>query len=132
MSATGRVEIFLDADQGVDLALCRRISRGLEEKLDETQLLGEKYTLEISSPGPSRPLTNPRQFPKHLGRTLEVQTEDAETTITGTLAEVTDERLVLTEQVVRRDEKNKKIKEELRHEIPFANLRGATVQFSFK
>ncbi len=130
MSATGRVELFLDADTGVDLDLCRRVSRALEERLDETQLLGETYTLEISSPGPSRPLTLPRQFPKHIGRTLEVRLVDGDP-VTGVLAEATPDHLVLTEQVVRR-ENNKKIKEELRHEVPFANLAGATVQFSFK
>ncbi len=131
VGVTGRVEIFLDADAGVDLALCRRVSRALEEKMDESQILGEKYTLEISSPGPSRPMTLARQFPKHVGRTLDVQMED-ELTVTGVLTEVDDDGFVLTEQVVRRDEHNKKIKAELRHEIPFGSFRGATVQFSFK
>lgn len=127
----GRVELFLDADTGVDLELCRRVSRALEERLDETQLLGEKYTLEVSSPGPKRPLTAPRQFPKHVGRELTVAIDD-ERAVTGTLEAVTDAGLTLTEEVVRRDERNKRIKETLRHEIPFGGFRGATVHFSFK
>ncbi len=131
ITASGRVEVFLDGDSGIDLELCRRISRALEEKIDESQLLGEKYTLEISSPGAKRPLTLPRQFNKHIGRTLDVVI-DAETTRTGQLAAVTDTGITLTEEVVRRDDKNKKIKETLSHDIPFGSFRGATVQFSFK
>ena len=127
----GRIEVFLDGDAGVDLGMCQRVSRALEAKLDESQLLGERYTLEISSPGAKRPMTLPRQFNKHVGRTLEVVI-DEEAKVSGQLTEVSDTGITLTEEVVRRDERNKKIKETLTHQIAFGSFRGATVQVSFK
>lgn len=126
----GRVEVYLDADAGVDLATCQRVSRGLEAHLDETRLLGERYTLEVSSPGPKHPMTQPRQFPKHIGRTLDVTLADG-ATVSGVLAEVTDAGLVLTEEVVVRVN-NKRTKRERRHEVAFGALRGALVRFAFK
>ena len=127
----GRVEVFIDSDTAVDFALCRRISRHLEAHLDETQLLGERYTLEVSSPGAARPLTLPRQFGKHLGRGLEVRVDD-DTTVSGELVAVSDEGLTLREERVTRNEKNKRIKEEVTHHLPFGEFRGATVQLRFK
>ncbi|HEV7918295.1 MAG TPA: ribosome maturation factor RimP, partial [Solirubrobacterales bacterium] len=44
------VRLFIDHPDGVDLALCERVTRQLRG-------LREKYSLEVSSPGPKRPLT---------------------------------------------------------------------------
>jgi len=129
--ANGRIEVFLDSDEAVDFALCRRVSRHLEAHLDETQILGERYTLEVSSPGASRPLTLPRQFHKHIGRTLEVQLNTDER-VQGELVSIDDEGLTLREEVVTRNEKNKRVKETLTHQVAFGEFRGATVQISFK
>jgi len=127
----GRIEVFIDSDTAVDFALCRKVSRHLEAHLDETQILGERYTLEVSSPGARRPLTLPRQFGKHMGRHLEVRVDD-DTTVTGELTAVTDSGLTLREEVVTRNEKNKRVKQEVIHELPFGDFRGATVQLRFK
>ena len=127
----GRVEVFVDSDTAVDFALCRRISRHLEAHLDEGGLLGERYTLEVSSPGTSRPLTLPRQFGKHVGRELAVKVDD-DTVVTGELTAVGDGGLTLTEERVVRDERNKRKKETVVHELPFGTFRAATVQLKFK
>ncbi len=127
----GRIEVFIDSDVAVDFDLCRTISRHLESHLDESQILGERYTLEVSSPGARRPLTMPRQFPKHIGRTLDVRINE-ETTLSGQLKQVTSQGLVLEEEVVKRNEKNKRVKEQVTHEVAFGEFRGATVQISFK
>ena len=37
--------------QGVTAGDCARVSRAIEEKLDANGMLGEFYTLEVSSPG---------------------------------------------------------------------------------
>ena len=129
--ANNRVEVYVDSDESVSFALCRRISRHLEEKLDETLILGEKYTLEVSSPGTSRPLVNPRQYPKHVGRTLKVKTAE-DTTVEGELTSVTDEGIVLKEERVERNEKNKRVKVEYLHELPFGEFSDAKVQLSFR
>ncbi len=60
-----KFEVFLDGDDGVTLAKCRKISRLLEEKLEASESVPEKYVLEVSSPGAARPLTKWRQYRKH-------------------------------------------------------------------
>jgi ribosome maturation factor RimP len=94
ISPARKVEIFLDGDQGLDLGVCRQFSRYLEEKLDATGLLGDDYTLEVSSPGATRPLKLPRQYPKHIGRTLQLELTD-ESQLEGILREVLDEGILL-------------------------------------
>jgi ribosome maturation factor RimP len=130
VAPNNKVEVFIDSDERVDFDLCRRVSRHLEEHLDETLLLGERYTLEVSSPGTARPLTNPRQFAKHVGRTLIVNLNEGDP-VEGTLTEVTSDGLKLEEQVLRR-EKKKKIKELVTHQIAFGSFSGAKVKLSFK
>jgi len=130
MAGSTKVEVFIDSDERVDFTLCRKLSRHIEEQLDTTLLLGERYTLEVSSPGTTRPLTNPRQFTKHIGRTLTVKIDD-ENAVQGELTAVTDEGLTLEEVVVRK-EKKKKIKELVTHQVAFGTFEGATVKLSFK
>ncbi|NJR72359.1 MAG: hypothetical protein HC782_04915 [Gammaproteobacteria bacterium] len=80
------IEIVLDADEGLDLGKCQRISRHVENWIDGYVAagnkieLGDDYTIEVTSPGVARSLALPRQFPKHIGRTLEVvDTEGGQT-----------------------------------------------------
>lgn len=41
---------------------CERMSRSLETELDAINLIGDTYTLEVSSPGIARQLTTDREF----------------------------------------------------------------------
>lgn len=54
--------------QGVTLDDCATVSRALEPMLDAHDDLGEKYVLEVSSPGVERPLVKPRDFERFAGR----------------------------------------------------------------
>ena len=90
ISAKQKVEVFIDSDIGIDFDICRIISRYLEGLLDENKWLGETYTLEVSSPGVSRPLVLPRQFKKHTGRKLVLTLED-NSQVTGIMKEVDEE-----------------------------------------
>ena len=125
-----QVDVYLDSDTGISFDKCRMVSRHLEEYLDEARPLGERYTLSVSSPGATKPLQLPRQYPKHQGRTLKVTTTDDEK-LEGELAEVTDEHIVLTYVEVTR-EKKKKIKTQIRRELPYADIREAKVKLRFK
>jgi ribosome maturation factor RimP len=64
-----KVRLFVDHPGGVDLALCERVTDHLRE------LLGS-YALEVSSPGPERPLTKPEHFRRYVGRRARVRTRD--------------------------------------------------------
>jgi ribosome maturation factor RimP len=124
-----KVEVFLDSDEGITFEKCRLISRYLEEHIDEAGWLGEKYTLEVSSPGATRPLELPRQFPKHIGRKLKVDLHSGEI-VKGKLTQAGEEAIVLeVSRTEKAGKKKKKIVED--HEIAFENIKQAIVQLSF-
>ena len=73
-----KLQIFLDSDSNMDFAKCRKISRYLEEHIDENQWLGEKYILEVSSPGVGKPLMVPQQYALSVGRSVKITMLDGE------------------------------------------------------
>jgi ribosome maturation factor RimP len=60
------LRIFIDHPEGVTLALCERVTHALGD-------LRESYSLEVSSPGPKRPLTKPEHFQRFVGRRARVR-----------------------------------------------------------
>ena len=72
LHTNNKLEVFIDSDSSLPLSKCQQISRYLESYIDTHQWLGEKYILEVSSPGISRPLTLVRQYKKNIGRKLAV------------------------------------------------------------
>jgi ribosome maturation factor RimP len=119
-----KIVVFIDSDEGVSLDACTKISRILEAFLDEEPSLGGIYELEVSSPGVSRPLKFPRQYPKHTGRTLRVTLESGDI-VEGLLKETMPESITL--EVRQKDKKNKTAIQE----IPFAAIREAYVVVRF-
>lgn len=53
--------------EGVTVDDCARVSRALEEYMDEREF-GGSYVLEVSSPGLERPLVKRRDFERFAGR----------------------------------------------------------------
>ncbi|HEY6275752.1 MAG TPA: ribosome maturation factor RimP [Streptosporangiaceae bacterium] len=76
ISAAGRrrlLRVYVDADGGLGLDKMALISRELSARLDATGAMGEApYTLEVSSPGVDRPLTQPRHWRRAAGRLVQV------------------------------------------------------------
>jgi ribosome maturation factor RimP len=64
------LRIFLDREGGVDLDLCARVTRHLRDLLRE-------YNVEVSSPGPERPLTKLDHYRRFMGRRVRVRTLEA-------------------------------------------------------
>lgn len=124
-----KLEIFIDADSNIDFTKCRKISRYLEEHIDENQWMGEKYILEVSSPGASRPLKFPRQYKKNIGRDIEILTTDDEK-LSGKIIE-TDETGIVIEYKVRIKEGKKKRTEIVKQAIEFEKIKKAKIRFSF-
>jgi ribosome maturation factor RimP len=77
MSVAGRrrlLRIVVDSDHGVSLDDAADISREISAVLDAASVLGEvPYTLEVSSPGVDRPLTEPRHWRRARGRLVTVK-----------------------------------------------------------
>jgi ribosome maturation factor RimP len=104
-------------------------TRHISEKIDEedSDLSEDAFTFEISSPGAERPLTNRKQYTKHVGRSFEFQL--AEKLLSGKLLEIKEgDVFVITETV---KEKGKKAIE-VTHEVPFSLIQSATIIISFK
>jgi hypothetical protein len=101
----------------------------LEGLLDENKWLGETYTLEVSSPGVSRPLVLPRQFKKHLGRKLVLTLED-NSQVTGIMKEVDEEGVLIVweEKIL---EGKKKINTQFEKRCSFNTIKNALVKVSF-
>jgi ribosome maturation factor RimP len=63
------LRIVVDADGGVSLDDIAEVSREVSARLDAKNLMGDApYTLEVSSPGVDRPLTQPRHWRRAMGR----------------------------------------------------------------
>jgi ribosome maturation factor RimP len=81
VSAAGRrrlLRVVVDSDRGVSLDDAATISRKLSAALDAAPVMGDfPYTLEVSSPGVDRPLTDPRHWRRAVGRLVQVTAADA-------------------------------------------------------
>lgn len=124
------IKVYLDGDEGISFGTCKKISRYLEEYLDERPDLDGKYTLEVSSPGTSNPLILQRQFPKHIGREFKIETLDGmkfKGTLTG--VEGDDFTFEVTEKVKEGKKKKTIIKEE---KIEFGTIKEALISIKFK
>jgi ribosome maturation factor RimP len=87
----GKVKLVIDKPGGVDLAVCERVTTHLRDLLTE-------YGLEVSSPGPERPLTKPDHFRRYVGRRARVRTRDdhgGRKSFTGELVGATDDAVTV-------------------------------------
>ena len=62
-----RLSVYIDHPQGVDHALCSRVTAVLRGYLD-------RYTLDVSSPGLERPLRTQAHFARQVGRRVSLRT----------------------------------------------------------
>ena len=67
LSGNDRFTVFVDHAEGVDHALCVRVTDVLRDYLRE-------YAVEVSSPGLERPLRKPEHFRNAVGRTVTLRT----------------------------------------------------------
>src|ERR1700751_3034989 len=81
VTAAGRrrlLRVVVDSDQGVSLDDAATISRELSAALDTVAVMGDfPYTLEVSSPGVDRPLTDQRHWRRAVGRLVQVAVTDS-------------------------------------------------------
>ena len=87
----GIIRLFIDRQNGVDLALCESVTNELRDLLTE-------YSLEVSSPGPERPLTKPDHFRRFVGRRARVRTREehgGRKSFTGELVGASDDEVTV-------------------------------------
>ena len=86
-----RLRLFIDHPDGVNLELCERVTSHLRDLLVD-------YGLEVSSPGPERPLSKPDHFRRFLGRRARVrlrEPRDGHKSFTGELVGASDEEVTM-------------------------------------
>lgn len=67
------VRVMVDKDGGVTLDEISEATRSVSAHLDDHDVLDEQpYTLEVTSPGTDRPLTQPRHWSRNVGRLVKV------------------------------------------------------------
>jgi ribosome maturation factor RimP len=81
VTAAGRrrlLRVVVDSDRGVSLDDAATVSRELSAALDQAAAMGDfPYTLEVSSPGVDRPLTDRRHWRRAVGRLVKVTVTDS-------------------------------------------------------
>ena len=85
------VRVFVDRQGGVDHGVCERVTSHLRDLLTE-------YTVEVSSPGPERPLTKPDHFRRFIGRRARVRTRGdhgGHKSFTGELVGASDDEVTV-------------------------------------
>lgn len=88
-----------DALGNLDLDRVAEVSRDINTALDTSNAFPGAYTLEISTPGTSRPLTELRHFKRARGRIVRLALQDGGT-VEGRLRDVEDGNLLLTDAAV--------------------------------
>jgi ribosome maturation factor RimP len=116
------VTCIVDGDASLNLDQVTSVSRVISELLDEAAFMGETpFTLEVTSPGVDRPLTQPRHFAKNVDRLLKIIKLDG-TEVTGRILSNTDLDVTLTVTVK---------KETLEQTVPLADIKRAVVEIEF-
>ena len=92
------IRVFADAEGGISLDDCQRLSRDIEQEFEAGDLIATSYVLEVSSPGLDRPLRTARDFQRQCQRMVRVFLNSPHTgqaQQTGRVAAVTASYLVL-------------------------------------
>ncbi len=107
------VRVVVDRDGGLDLDAVAEVARVVSAALDDSDATGETpYTLEVTSPGVDRPLTEPRHWRRAQGRLVKAGA------VTGRVVDADDDRVRLDVDGDTRD-------------IPYAELGAGKVQVEF-
>ena len=116
------VTCIVDGETSLNMDQVTGVSRAISELLDEAAFMGDTpFTLEVTSPGVDRPLTQPRHFRKNVDRLLKIVKADGDV-VTGRISSSseTDVTLLVTEK--------KETKEVL---VSYSDIKRATVEIEF-
>jgi ribosome maturation factor RimP len=116
------VTCVVDGPTPLNLDQVTVVSRIISELLDADDFMGETpFTLEVTSPGVDRPLTEVRHWTKNLTRLIKTTLNDG-TIITGRLTEFDEINATLVENIKGR------IKN---HTVAFSDIKRAVVEIEF-
>jgi ribosome maturation factor RimP len=122
------LRIVVDAERGVSLDDIALVSRAVAAEVDASDAMGPgSYTLEVSSPGVDRPLTEPRHWRRASGRLVRVSVKAASGAADAGQSRTVEGRVVAAGPA--------EVALELdgtRHEFGYAELGPGQVQVEFR
>lgn len=71
------IRLYIEAESGVTVDDCAKVSRSLSVALDVEDLIPGRYVLEVSSPGLDRLFFGPEQMAPYVGQPVDVSTDEA-------------------------------------------------------
>lgn len=71
------LRIIADTAGGITVSECTGLNKFLSEALDREDVIQDRYTLEVSSPGLDSPIKTNRDFERSMGKELEFTTFEA-------------------------------------------------------
>lgn len=92
------LRLLVDTAEGITIKECEELNNFLSEALDKEDLIAERHTLEVSSPGLDRPIKTDRDFERAMGKDLEIMTYvpiDGRKSHTGKLIGIDKEKIVI-------------------------------------
>jgi ribosome maturation factor RimP len=127
VGSDGSIKVVVDGDTGVPLSECIRISRHVEHNLDREN---DDFSLEVTTPNITDPISDPRQYNKNLNRTLIVKTE--EESFEGKLTGISETGITLMWKEREPKAVGKgKITVEKQKAIPLSEIKEAKVKIIF-
>ena len=121
------ITVYIDGDEGVTIDHCVELSRFIEKNLDREV---EDYELKISTAGIDQPLVNIRQYPKNIGKPVEILLEDGSIK-KGILQKADSEKIIIAEAVKNKNKKSKKMTAGESIEIPMSSVKETIVMIIF-
>jgi ribosome maturation factor RimP len=123
---TNNIKVFIDADEGINLATLIDYNRKLYKLVEESSLYPDgDFSLEVSSPGLDEPLKKHRQYKKNIGRYVDVLLNDSSKK-EGKLLEATEDGIIIESETGKG--KKKEIKQET---ILFTDIKQTKIQVKF-
>lgn len=95
------LRLYIDKDGGFSINDCEKVSRYLEQKLEEDDFIDKAYILEVSSPGIDRVLKKDSEYVKYKGRIVDIKLYkpiDKVKEFQGELVGLIDDKIVIIEK----------------------------------
>ena len=129
VSSSNAINVEIDCmEGGVAIIDCMSVSRNIEHNMEEDVM----FELLVTSPGLDKPFKVHQQYLKNINKDITIIFKE-HGSITGTLKEVSEDRIVVeTSSKERLDGKKKKVLVVKQNEIPFSNIKETRVVISFK
>lgn len=92
------LKVYIDKPEGITVEDTADVSRALNKKLDDVDLIKEQYFLEVSSPGIERPFKTDADYQKNIGELVEAKffkPVDGKKAISGVLLEKNENGVVI-------------------------------------